>query len=211
MTRNEIFRNVVEALLELQETQPLSEIVFYPGAYEFESIDVYDLYECLLKLQQDFGVIENIYDPDWFEYPFNSDNPYPSYGLGGDINNQWQVSLSKLFPNWAKDFLGQSEASIFKIKSFQFETDRGLLFINGKRIKVTVDSNQYYLCRLLFKDENSIKTKIDSLTITDSVGVESMNIYQTGRYLNDKLTKSFNVDDIIVYTDKEVFINGKYL
>lgn len=109
MNKQKIFNNVVKILYELQKAQPLNNIIFYP--YEtkgFENLDIYDLYECLTKLRDDYKVINEIFPSQMFVYPFSDDNPYPFLN-GFDFNNQWGVRLKKIFPKWAEKYLNNKK------------------------------------------------------------------------------------------------------
>lgn len=123
----QVFKDVVAFLYELQQKQPLEEIIFYP--YVDTNIDVYDLYECMMKIKKDLSLIKNIETPEIFVYPFDPENPYPD--LGQDIHNLWQVELSPAFPDWAENVLSfEEEQAELPAMEIRLLPDRTILLNN---------------------------------------------------------------------------------
>lgn len=210
MNNQQIFLKVVEILYELQLAKPLSGVAF--NSYEdFDGIDPYTLYEVLLKLREDYNVIESISTSDLFVYPFDEDNPYPYIELDPS-HNIWEVNLSKKFPKWAQKFLDRNkEGRRFSIRQMVFDTATGILKINGISIQIALDTNQYFVCKTLFNSSDLKNTSVDRLDVEDLTGSEISDIYQIGRRINEKLSQKLPVDDFILFNTKEIRINPKYL
>jgi hypothetical protein len=133
------FNKTVAFLYDLQKTQPLEEINFYPEDAHF---DVYTLYECLSKMQKDYKFIKSFTPPEQFVYPYDEETPY--HYTGADINNIWAVSLDKTFPKWAESTLNVVYGSLKKgvskpkLKEHKITYFGNLVKYNGNQIAKTV-------------------------------------------------------------------------
>lgn len=140
--KKSVFKQVVEFLYLLQQKQPLNEISFYPGMDI--DMDVYDLYECLLKLQKDYLVVKEIFPNFMFVYPYSPQDPYPYSGY--NEYNMWEVSLEENFPKWAEEFL-------FKRKKKEESLKAEILYTADRNI---ILNNQFLIAKPNFNSENDL-------------------------------------------------------
>lgn len=97
-----------------------------------------------------------------------------------------------------------------------FNQESGLLIINKERVKIKKYSDQFYLLKVLFENEENIYKEFlfDELDdYEDTMGWEDKKIRNTVQNLNTKLALTTNskVKNFLLVTSKAFKINKKYL
>lgn len=195
MKNQKIFKNVVLFLFELQHKQSIDDIVFYPGMDI--DIDVYDLYECLIKLQKDYGLIKEITPSFMFEYPYNPQSPYPYSGY--NEYNFWELQLNPEFAEWAENYLNIKTADgTLQIMQIRYLPDRRIV-LNDQYIlsKPNFNSENDNLFSFLYKNPNKLFSKSEikeQAGITVNKGfdkfVENLNFKNDLRKIFFKVSKT---------------------
>jgi uncharacterized protein YeeX (DUF496 family) len=116
------------------------------------------------------------------------------------------------------DYFRNGGTSIVKIKKIKYNKKSAELIIDDKIVKIKADTNQHYLCKILFSSKKSIQRVWEIYDIVEALG-ENANclegwvriIYDTVRRLNEKIQLQTGIERFILYDSKTVIVNPKYL
>jgi len=116
------------------------------------------------------------------------------------------------------DYFTNNGTSIVKIKKIKYNKKTAELIINDKTIGIKADTNQHYLCKVLFSSKSSIMKAWEIYDIVEALG-EDPNIlegwvkviYNTIRHLNEKIHKQTGLERFILYNNKTILVNPKYI
>ncbi len=108
-------------------------------------------------------------------------------------------------------------SSTVKVEEVKYNKKTAELIINNIIINIMADTNQHYLCKILFASKASIKKTWEIDKIVEAWGeypddLESWKskIYQTVRQLNQKIKAETGINKFIIYNNKTVLVNPKY-
>jgi len=116
------------------------------------------------------------------------------------------------------DYFRNDGTSIVKINKIKYNKKTAELIIDDKIIGIKADTNQHYLCKVLFSSKSSITKAWEIYDIVEALG-EDPNIlegwikviYNTIRRLNEKIQLQTGIERFILYNNKTVLINPKYI
>jgi len=108
--------------------------------------------------------------------------------------------------------------SLVRIKKLKYNKKSAELIIDNKSIKIQADTNQHYLCKILFNSKTSIKKDWEICDIVEALGEDTtiLNdwqeiIYNTVRHLNHKIQSVTGLERFILYSNKKVMVNPNYI
>ena len=115
------------------------------------------------------------------------------------------------------DYFRNGGSSTVMIKKVKYNKKTAELAIDDKLISIKADTNQHYLCKILFSSKASIKRTWEIDEIVEAMGEYhdiqkgwTKKIYNTVRHLNQKIKAETGNDNFILYHNKTVLVNPKY-
>lgn len=109
-------------------------------------------------------------------------------------------------------------SDIVKVKKLSYNSKNAELVIDDRKINLRADSNQHYLCKVIFENEISVKKVWEIDDIVQAIGEYlfternwKSRIYNTIRHLNDKIQSQTGISKFIIYDNKTIIVNPKYL
>ncbi len=116
------------------------------------------------------------------------------------------------------DYQRNGGSSTVRVKKVKYNKKTAELIINDKTIIIKADTNQHYLCKILFASKASMIKLWENYEIVEAMGEDPdimegwmKVIYNTIRHLNEKIKSETGFDKFILYNNKTVLINPKYL
>ncbi|GJM16874.1 MAG: hypothetical protein DHS20C13_22010 [Thermodesulfobacteriota bacterium] len=110
---------------------------------------------------------------------------------------------------------GSNTVIVTKVK---YNKKTAELSINKHTINIKADTNEHYLCKLLFANKENIKKAWEVYDIVEAWGENTeilevwiKVIYNTIRRLNEKIQLSTGLERFILYESKTVLVNPNYL
>ena len=143
--------------------------------------------------------------------------------LQGDVNEMKQFVLEdgKKKDEMLQellDYFRNGGTSTVKIQKIKYNKKTAELIIDDKSIGIKADTNQHYLCKILFTSKKSIQRVWEIYDIVEALGehADSLDgwvkvIYSTVRHLNEKIQFQTGIARFILYDNKTVMVNPKYL
>jgi len=108
--------------------------------------------------------------------------------------------------------------NLVRIDKLKYNRKSSELIINEKTIKIQADTNQHYLCKILFNSKTSIKKDWEIYDIVEAFGEDTDMlkewqeiIYNTVRHLNYKIQSVTGLEKFILYSNKKVIVNPNYI
>lgn len=115
------------------------------------------------------------------------------------------------------DYHRNGGSSTVKVEEVKYNKKTAELIIDNKTIKIMADTNQHYLCKILFANKTSIKRTWEIDEIVEAMGEYhdiqkgwTKKIYNTVRHLNQKIKAETGIDNFILHHNKTVLVNPKY-
>ncbi|MEQ9618428.1 MAG: hypothetical protein RIG61_04565 [Deltaproteobacteria bacterium] len=116
------------------------------------------------------------------------------------------------------DYFRDGGTSTVKVQKIKYNKKTAELIINDNTIGIKTDTNQHYLCKILFASKKSIQRVWEIYDIVEALGenADSLDgwvkvIYSTVRHLNEKIQFQTGIERFILYDNKTVMVNPKYL
>lgn len=116
------------------------------------------------------------------------------------------------------DYFRDRGSSTIKIKKLNYNKKSAELIINDTIIQIKTDTNQHYLCKVLFSSKASIKRVWEIYDIVEAFGEDTTClkewggiIYNTVRHLNEKIQSQTGLEKFILFDNKTILINPNYL
>lgn len=116
------------------------------------------------------------------------------------------------------DYFKNGGSNTVKITKVKYNKKTAELSINKQTINIKADTNEHYLCKLLFANKENIKKAWEVYDIVEAWGenTEILDvwikvIYNTIRRLNEKIQLSTGLERFILYESKTVLVNPNYL
>lgn len=116
------------------------------------------------------------------------------------------------------DYFKNGGSSTVKVTKVKYNKKTAELSINNQTINIKADTNEHYLCKLLFANKENIKKVWEVYDIIEAWGenTEILDvwikvIYNTIRRLNEKIQLSTGLERFILYESKSVLVNPNYL
>lgn len=108
--------------------------------------------------------------------------------------------------------------SVVKVKKVKYNSKDAELIIDDRKVNLRADSNQHYICKILFSDNESVRKTWEIVDIVESMGEHYSNpkywkssIYHSIRHLNEKIQIQTGLNKFILYDNKTIIVNPKYL
>ncbi len=97
-----------------------------------------------------------------------------------------------------------------------FDSEISCIYLAGKLIKITKNTDQFYLCKTILKNEKSMAKEWDRDVLAEKLGgnAESVNwhkIYNAAREVNKKIAVKTSIEDFFIATSTTVTINPQYI
>ncbi|MCH7535702.1 MAG: hypothetical protein IH948_08175 [Bacteroidetes bacterium] len=116
------------------------------------------------------------------------------------------------------DYLRNGGSSTVKVEKVKYNKKTAELMINNKTINIKADTNQHYLCKILFASKTSMTKVWEIYDIVEAWGenteildVWKEVIYNTVRRLNEKIQQQTGPERFILYNNKTIIVNPKHL
>ncbi len=116
------------------------------------------------------------------------------------------------------DYFRNGGSNAVKIRKLNYNKKSAELIINDTVIQIRTDTNQHYLCKLLFSSKTSIKRVWEIYDIVEAFGEDTTClkdwrniIYNTVRHLNEKIQSQTGLEKFILFDNKTILINPNYL
>lgn len=116
------------------------------------------------------------------------------------------------------DYFKNGGSNTVKVTKVKYNKKTAELSINKQTINIRADTNEHYLCKLLFANKENIKKVWEVYDIIEAWGenTEILDvwikvIYNTIRRLNEKIQLSTGLERFILYENKTVLVNPNYL
>lgn len=116
------------------------------------------------------------------------------------------------------DYFKNGGSGTVKVTKVKYNKKSAELSINKQTIKIKADTNEHYLCKLLFANKENIKKAWEVYDIVEAWGenTEILDewikvIYNTTRRLNEKIQLNTGLKRFILYESKTVLVNPNYL
>lgn len=116
------------------------------------------------------------------------------------------------------DYFRNGGTSTVKIQKIKYNKKTAELILDDKTISIKTDTYQHYLCKILFASKKSIQRVWEIYYIVEALGedTDSLNgwvrvIYDTVRRLNEKIQLQSGIERFILYDNKTILVNPKYI
>ena len=115
------------------------------------------------------------------------------------------------------DYFRSGGTSVVKIKKINYNKKTAELIIDDNIINIKANTNQHYFCNILFANKRSMRRVWEIFDIVEAMGEYEFNsewtnkIYYTVRHLNEKIQRQTGIERFILYDNKTVIVNPKYL
>lgn len=116
------------------------------------------------------------------------------------------------------DYFRNGGSSTVRVKKVKYNHKSAELLIDDKEINIKADTNEHYLCKLLFANKVNMTKVWEIYDIVEAWGenTEILDdwkkvICSTVRRLNEKIQQQTGLERFILYNNKTVIVNPKYL
>jgi len=115
------------------------------------------------------------------------------------------------------DYFRSGGTRTVKIKKVKYNKKTAELVIDNNLIYIKPYTKQHDLCNILFASKKSMKKVWEIVDIVEAMGEYEFNsewtnkIYNTVRHLNEKIQIKTGIERFILYYNKTVIVNPKYL
>lgn len=116
------------------------------------------------------------------------------------------------------DYFRGKDAARVMIQKIIYNKKSAELQIDDKIIKLKMETNQHYLCKILFASKYSMKKVWEIYDVVEALGEDTENldawikiIYATVRHLNEKIQVQTGLEKFILFGNKTIIVNPKYL
>ena len=115
------------------------------------------------------------------------------------------------------DYFKKGGSNTVKVKKVKYNKKTSELMIDDKTINIKADTNQHYLCKILFANKSNMTKIWEAYDIFEAMGEYAEvhdnclnKIYNTVRHLNEKIKSGTGIDKFILYDSKTVLVNPKH-
>ena len=116
------------------------------------------------------------------------------------------------------EYFKSGGSNTVKVTKVKYNKKTAELSINKQTIKIKADTNQHYICKILLANKSNMTKIWEAYDLFEAIGerVEVHDdwlskIYNTVRHLNDKIKSETGIDKFILYDNKTVLVNPKYI
>lgn len=109
-------------------------------------------------------------------------------------------------------------SNVVRIKKIKYNKKKAELIIDNRSINIRADSNQHYVCAVLFSNKMNLRKVWEIADIVEAIGEYYSSdknwksiIYNIVRHLNEKIQKCTGIDRFILYENKTIIVNPMYL
>lgn len=116
------------------------------------------------------------------------------------------------------DYYQNGGSNIVKVKKVTYNKKNAELIIDDIKINIRANTSQHYICNVLFADKETIKRVWELDDVVEAIGEHIWTdknwksiIYNTIRHLNNKIQIQTGIEKFILYDNKTIIVNPKYL
>ena len=92
----------------------------------------------------------------------------------------------------------------------RFDEKTGMISMGGKPCEIPINTNQYFLCKALFAVPFGTRVKeIDILDLMDWARDSKDSVYDAMRAVNGKIRRDLDIDKLMKWKVRRIFINYK--